>query len=272
MLAPILNAVRTQRPRIHSITNTVSAPLSANGLIAIGAAPIMAEDLEEVAQITTGCDGLCLNLGTPNPRKLQAMVEAGITANALGHPVVFDPVAVGGSDLRLNGAKRILKTVRCTVIRGNLTEMKTLAHGQRDAMGVDAGMGDAINDQTLAGVVVFAQDFAAELGTILAISGAMDVVTDGTTTYIIRNGHPMLSAVSGSGCLLSAITAAYLSANPDQPLLAVVASLCTMGYCGEQAAITCHGNGSFAVDLLDELSNVTGETLELGAKYALYQR
>ncbi len=232
----------------------------------------MAEDVEEVTQITTACDGLCLNLGTPSPRKLQAMVEAGITANALGHPVVFDPVAVGGSDLRLSGAKTILDAVRCTAIRGNLTEMKTLAFGQPDAMGVDAGVGDVINDQTLAGVVSFAQDFATELGTIIAISGAMDVVTDGTTTYVIRNGHPMLSTVSGSGCLLSAITAAFLSANPDQPLLAVVASVCAMGYCGELAVTTCKGNGSFAVDLLDELSNVTGKTLEMGAKYALYKR
>lgn len=270
MLPPMVNAIRAQQPRIHCITNIVSAPLCANGLLAIGAAPIMAQDLAEVAEITSACQGLCLNLGTPDSRKLQAMVNAGQTASALSRPIVFDPVGVGGSALRMEGAQTLLKAVHCTAIRGNLSELKALASGALSPAGVDTQ--ESIDGNNLPQVVDFAQRFALETGSIIAISGATDVVTDGTTTYTVANGHPMLSAVSGSGCLLSAMMTAYLSANGDAPLLACVASVCALGYCGEQAAKTAKGSGSFAVDLIDELWNLQEKTLELGANYALYER
>lgn len=266
MLAPMVKAVASQHPRIHTITNIVSASLCANGLLAIGAAPIMAEDLQEVAQITAACHGLCLNLGTPNPRKLAAMVEAGKTANAHHLPIVFDPVGVGGSTLRMEGAKTLLQEVDCTVIRGNLSELKALSTGIYNPCGVDAHKNDAITPTTLSQVADFAKHFALETGSIIAISGATDVLSDGHSIYRIANGCTQLSQVSGSGCLLSAIITAYLSAKPDTPLDATLAAMCAMGYCGEQATKVAHGTGSFAVALLDELSNLKPEALEMGAK------
>ncbi len=268
MLAACLEATRAQNPRIHCITNAVSASLTANGLISVGGAPIMADAPEEVAEITALCAGLSLNLGMPNPRKLAAMQLAGQTANRKGIPVVFDPVGVGASQFRRDAAQTLLQTVQCTAMRGNLSEMKVLAGQEGHCLGVDAG--DFTPTETHAQVVDFAKAFAQKTGAIIAISAAVDVVTDGKTAYVLSNGHPMLSALSGSGCLLSAMLAAYLAANSERPLHGAVAALCAMGYCGERAAAACAGTGSFAPILLDALQHLNGTTLEQEAKYELF--
>ena len=149
MIPDCLERVRAQGPRIHCITNLVSANDCANILLACGASPIMAEDPREAEEITGLCDGLDLNLGTLSERKLEAMVLSGVRANAMGIPVVLDPVGLGASRFRREAGKLLLEKVRFTAIRGNLSEIRALALDQGSTGGVDAAPADRITGETL---------------------------------------------------------------------------------------------------------------------------
>lgn len=268
MLQPYLEAIRRENPRIHCITNGVSASLCANGLIALGASPMMAEDPQEVEEIVTHSQGLCLNLGMPNPGKLSAMALAGGKANQQGIPVVFDPVGVGASGLRRQGAQMLMEAVSFDAIRGNLWELKCLSGELGHSWGVDAP--EVVTQATLPQVVDFAKGFSQKTGAVVILSSAIDVVAKGNTAYVAYNGHPMLTQVSGSGCLLSAMVAAYLAANPYGPQNACLSAVCTMGVCGQMGAKKALGNGSFAVELLDSISNLDGNMLDQEARYEVF--
>ena len=270
MFSPFLERVYARAPLVHAITNYVTINDCANVLLACGASPIMADDPGEVAEITATCAGLVLNLGTLHQHTIPAMVSAGQTANALGHPVVLDPVGVGASALRTDTARMLLEKVCFSVIRGNVSEIKALALGHSHAHGVDASgadVGDPL-EQTLA----LAQTLARQQGAVVAITGATDVVTDGSRTYCIHNGHPFLSRVTGTGCMLSALIGAYVSASPQQVLEATAAAVCTMGVCGELAFARMtpqDGNGSYKTYLMDALCTLTGEELEVRTNHDL---
>lgn len=171
--------VRTKCPLIHNITNYVTVNDCANMVLACGASPIMADDAAEVEDITTICGGLNINIGTLNSRTITSMLLAGKKANALGHPVVLDPVGAGASKLRTDTAFRLLKEVKFTVIRGNISEVKTLASGAGTTKGVDADVADKVTEENLDAAVDFAKKFAAETGAVVAITGAIDIVADG---------------------------------------------------------------------------------------------
>ena len=268
MFEEIFRNVKTQRPLVHCITNFVAANDCANVLLAAGASPIMAEDLDEVADVTSICGGLCLNLGTPTPRRLEAMVAAGKRANELGHPVVLDPVGVGASQMRMEGAKRLLKEVRFAAIRGNLSEIKTLLLGNAASGGVDVDRGDLVPEEER--VIRFARSAAKILGTVVAISGATDTVTDGGRVFCIHNGQPCMSSVTGTGCQLSVLTAAFLTANPDRPLEATAAAAAMMGLAGEIGygrMSDLDGNASYRNYIIDAVYRMTPESLERGANY-----
>lgn len=268
MFSPFLDRVRTRAPLVHAITNYVTANSCANLLLACGASPIMADDPGEVADITAGCAGLVLNLGTLHQHTIPAMVSAGQVSNTLGHPVVLDPVGVGASPLRTRTAHMLLEQVRFSVIRGNVSEIKALTLGHSHAHGVDASGADAQDplEQTLA----LAHTLAQQGETVVAITGAMDVVADATRAFVLRNGHSMMGQVTGTGCMLSALIGAYVSASPDQALEATAAAVCAMGVCGELAYTRMgprDGNGSYQTYLLDALCTLTGEELEEKANY-----
>ena len=193
MFAEQFANVRTKSPLIHNITNYVTVNDCANMVLACGASPIMADDAAEVEDITTICGGLNINIGTLNSRTIESMLKAGKKANALGHPVVLDPVGAGASALRTGTAYRLLDEVRFTVIRGNISEVKTLASGAGTTKGVDADVADRVTEENLDGAVAFAKAFAAKTGAVVAITGAIDIVADGAKAYCIRNGHPMIS-------------------------------------------------------------------------------
>lgn len=268
MFEEIFRNVKAQRPLIHCITNFVTANDCANVLLAAGASPIMAEDLEEAADVTSVCNGLCLNLGTPTPRRLEAMVAAGKRANELGHPVVLDPVGVGASKMRMEGAKRLLKEVRFAAVRGNLSEIKALLLGTTASGGVDADRGDLRPAEEK--LMDFARFAARRLGTAIAISGVTDTVTDGERVFCIRNGHPCMSAVTGTGCQLSVLTAAFLTANPDKPLAAAAGAAAMMGLAGEIAyerMSDLDGNASYRSYIIDAVYRMTPQSLERGARY-----
>lgn len=270
MIKNMLENVKSQCPLIHNITNYVTVNDCANIVLACGASPIMADDKEEAAEITTICNGLNINIGTLNSRTIASMVIAGRQANELNHPVVLDPVGAGASKLRTDTAMKLLSEVRFTVIRGNISEIKTLVSGSNNTKGVDANVADKVTEENLNEVVAFAKVFAEKSGAVIAITGEIDIVADQTSAYCIRNGHAMMSSVTGTGCQLSAMTAAYVAANPEHPLEAAAAAVCAMGLAGEIAYDRLgelDGNATYRDYIIDAIYNMNPEMLEKGAKY-----
>lgn len=227
----------------------------------------MADDPDEVAEVTDMCDGLVLNMGTPNPRKLEAMLRAGQEANRLGQAVVFDPVGVGSSALRRNAAAELLEQLRFAAIRGNATEIATLVSGTVAHRGVDADIEGLFSPET---AEKNARRLARKTGAVVILTGDTDIVTDGERLYRIHNGHPMMRTVTGAGCQLSALLGAYITANHQRPLLAALAGVCAMGLAGEIAygrLSPLDGNASYRNYMIDAIYNLTPEALEKGAKY-----
>ena len=270
MFKKMYENVRENCPLIHNITNYVTVNDCANIVIACGASPIMSDDKDEVAEITTICSGLNINIGTLNSRTIASMLIAGKRANELNHPVVLDPVGAGASGLRTQTAMQLLEEVKFTVIRGNISEIKTLASGSGTTKGVDADVADQVTEENLDEVVAFTKAFAEKTGAVIAITGAIDIVADSTKAYCIRNGHSMMSSITGTGCQLSAMTAAFVTANPDHPLEAAAAAVSAMGYAGEVAhsrLTALDGNSTYRNYIIDAIYNMTPEMLEEGAKY-----
>ena len=263
MLSEIVRSVRAERPVVHCITNYVTANDCANLLLACGASPVMADDPEEAAEITSACSGLVINMGTPNPRKLEAMYLAGRRANDLGHPVVLDPVGVCSSGMRMREAKRLLETIRFAAIRGNASEIRALVSGRTDGRGVDAGKSDGED-------LEWAKRLALETGSVIVMTGEADIVTDGRETYRVRNGHSMMRLVTGAGCQLSALLGAYEAANAERPIAAALAAACAMGVCGEIAHERLEkldGNASYRNYIIDAICNMKPEEMEARARY-----
>ena len=272
MLETMLKNVREKCPLIHNITNYVTVNDCANVVIACGASPIMADDKEEVAEITSICAGLNINIGTLNSRTIESMLIAGKRANELKHPVVLDPVGAGASRLRTETARKLLDEVKFTVIRGNISEIKTLAFGNGTTKGVDADVADKVTEENLDEVVAFAKAFAEKTGAVAAITGAIDIVADENNAYCIRNGHPMMSSITGTGCQLSAMTAAFVTANPGHPLEAAAAAVSAMGLAGEiahQRLTPLDGNSSYRNYIIDAIYQLTPTQLKEGAKYEM---
>lgn len=270
MLKQMFDQVREKSPLIHNITNYVTVNDCANMVLACGASPIMADDKEEVAEIQTICAGLNINIGTLNSRTIESMKIAGMRANELGHPAVLDPVGVGASTFRTSTANELLKAVKFTVIRGNISEIKTLAVGTGTTKGVDADIADRVTEENLDEVVAFVKKFAERTGAVIAVTGAIDLVADAKKAYCIYNGHPMMSSITGTGCQLSALTAAFVTANQDHPLEAAAAAVCAMGLAGEIAhkrLTPQDGNATYRNYIIDAIYHMDGDELEHGAKF-----
>ncbi len=272
MLGYMLENVRKKSPLVHNITNYVTVNDCANIVLACGASPIMADDPDEVCDITSICDALNINIGTLNSRTIPSMLLAGKKAGELGHPIVLDPVGAGASSLRTKTALTLLEEVKPGVIRCNMSELQTLATGSATTKGVDASVTDRVTLETLDNAVAFAKNFAAKTQTIVAVTGAIDIVTDGDTAYCIKNGDPMMSSITGTGCQLSAMTTAYAAANKDDMLKAVAAAVCAMGVCGEIAFKRLgpeDGNSTYRNYIIDAVYKLDGETLERYARYEI---
>ena len=270
MLGNCLENVRRSTPLVHNITNYVTVNDVANAILACGASPIMSDEPDDVGDITSICGGLNINIGTLNKRSIEAMFVAGAKANALAHPVLLDPVGAGASTLRTNIALTIMKELRLDVIRGNISEIKTLASGAGTTKGVDADVADKVTEENLDSAVAFAKAFAAQTGAVIAITGAIDIVADAHTAYCIRNGNAMMSNITGTGCQLSALTAAFVTANPGHPLEAAAAAVCAMGLAGETAhkrLTPLDGNSTYRNYIIDAIYNMTPDQLEEGANY-----
>ncbi len=317
----IFENVRTKHPLIHNITNYVTANDCANIVIACGAAPIMADDGMEVEEITSKCAGLAINMGTLNERTVKSMIIAGEKSNELRHPVVLDPVGVGASSFRMDTARHLLSRVKFSVIRGNISEIKTLErlwnssenssisdtasmceidnttlteHGTSQGIkeitvpessqrivevthcessrGVDAAAGDMITEHTLEANIGFLKKFSSDTGAVIAVTGKIDIVTDGDKTFCIRNGHSMMGDVTGTGCQLTSLIAAFVCANPGRTLEAAASAVCAMGLAGEIAherLSFMDGNASYRNYIIDAIYNMTPSDLSKGAKYEI---
>jgi hydroxyethylthiazole kinase len=270
MFKEILENVTKHNPLVHCITNYVTVNDVANVILASGASPIMADDLNEVEQITSICTSLVINIGTLNRRSIQSMLLAGKKAEALKHPIVLDPVGAGASALRTNTTFDLLKNIHFTVIRGNSSEIKTISQKSSTTKGVDASSNDAITEQNLQQYVVFAKTLSKDIDSVIAITGAIDIIADAKNAYIIRNGHPLMSKVTGTGCMLSGLIAGFVGANSDNVLKATAAAVCTMGLSGEIAynkiKQTEAGTSSYRTFIIDAISNMSYETLKGGVK------
>lgn len=270
MLGNCIKNVRKIAPLVHNITNYVTANDVANILLACGGSPIMSDEPEDVEEITSVCGGLHINIGTLNRRSIEGMFRAGRRANELGHVLLLDPVGAGASALRTDTAVRLMDELRFDVIRGNISEIKTLALGSGTTKGVDADVADAVTEERLDEGVAFVREFAEKAGCIAAVTGAVDLVSDGTSCYVIRNGRAEMGKITGTGCQLSGMMTAFLAANPENKLAAAAAAVCAMGLAGELAWMRMQegdGNCAYRSRIIDAVCNMDEDTLERGANY-----
>lgn len=274
MLGKYFTAVRNNTPLVHNITNYVTVNDVANVILACGASPIMSDEPEDVKDITSICGGLNINIGTLCKRSIESMLIAGKRANELDHVVLLDPVGAGASVLRTNTALQIMKEIKLDVIRGNISEIKTLAYGSGTTQGVDADVADAVTEENLEEAVTFVKMFAKKAGCIVAVTGAIDLVSDGDRCFVIRNGRPEMGRITGTGCQLSGIMTAFLVAvqgkGREEKLEAAAAAVASMGLAGEIGWSRMQegdGNSTYRNRIIDAIYNMDAEILDKGANY-----
>ena len=254
-----LRELRERKPLVHQITNYVVMNETANATLALGALPVMAHAREEVEEMVALAGALVINIGTLSPHWVEAMLIAGKAANAGGVPVVLDPVGAGATRYRTDTARRILDEVKVAVLRGNQGEVATLVGVQAEVRGVESiGAGGEPAE--------LARAAARSLGIVASVTGVVDHVSDGDRVLAVANGHELLAAVSGTGCMSSAITGCFLAAKREAPLEAAAEALAAFGVAGEDAARDAKGPGSFHVGLYDALAALEPETLDSRAK------
>lgn len=257
----LINKVRTEVPLVHCMTNYVTVNDVANALLAIGGSPIMSDDCHDVEDIVSISKALVINIGTLNERTIDSMILAGKKANALHIPVVLDPVGAGASAYRNDTTRKIIEEVKLTVLRGNLSEVSFVAGLEVSTKGVDSSEADADKD-----AVSVAKTVARNLNCTVAITGAVDTITDGEKVVQIRNGHPMLSKVTGTGCLTSGLVGAFVAVAQD-PVYACAGAIAATGMAGEIAYEKAGdiGTGSFHIAIIDALSQICENTyIEMG--------
>ena len=251
----LLKKLRDEQPLVHCITNIVVANFQANGLLALGASPVMADAVEEAAEIASISACTVLNIGTLNNNTVEGMVLAGKSAVEHGKPVVLDPVGAGASAFRKTTVLRILNEVNVTLIRCNAGELAAIADVEWQAKGVDAGEGDI----DIAGL---AKMVAIHYGCFVAVTGPEDVVTDGKKTVHIPGGHPIMTRITGSGCLLSSVAGAFLAIENENQLDAVVTALTFYKKAGEKAEKLSYGPGDFATLFLNTLDSLSEQDIQ----------
>jgi hydroxyethylthiazole kinase len=250
-----LRELRARKPLVHQITNYVVMNETANATLALGALPVMAHATEEVEEMASVAGALVLNIGTLSQHWIEAMLLAAKAANANGVPIVLDPVGAGATTLRTETAKRILDQAEIAVVRGNAAEVATLAGREAEIRGVES-IGAAGSGAELA------QAAARALGTVAAVTGPVDHVSDGEQVIAVSNGHELLGTVSGTGCMATAVTGCFLAVRPDAPLEAAAEALVAFGLAGEDAAEGAKGPGTFHAQLYDALYNLNPETID----------
>jgi hydroxyethylthiazole kinase len=254
-----LRALREQKPLVHQITNYVVMNETANATLALGALPVMAHAPEEVEEMAGLASALVLNIGTLSHAWIDSMLLAGAAAGGRQIPVVLDPVGAGATRYRTETAMRLLEQVSVTVVRGNAGEIATLAGEQAEVRGVES-MGASLEAAELARAA------ARRLGAVVSVTGRIDHVSDGERVFAVANGHELLTTVTGTGCMSSALTGCFLAAKPAEPLEAAAEALAAFGIAAEDAARNAGGPGTFHAALYDALSALDPGTLDERAR------
>ena len=249
-----LALIRERKPLVHQITNFVVMNETANATLALGALPVMAHAPQEVEEMASVASALVLNIGTLADHWVEAMLLAGRAANRANVPIVLDPVGAGATTYRTETSQRLLDELRVAVVRGNSAEIATLAGKQAQIRGVEA-VGEA-------GGPELAREAARALGTVVAVTGPVDHVSDGDAVFAVANGHELLGTVTGTGCMSTAITGCFLGVRADDPLAAATEALVAFGVAGEDAAKKANGPGSFHVALYDALYGLDPKKLD----------
>ena len=239
--ANILDTVRRHGPVVHCITNYVTVNDCANVVLAAGGSPIMADDAAEVEDIVALSQALVINIGTLNSRTVESMVLAGRCANSLSKPVVLDPVGAGASALRNATLQRLLDEVRFTAIKGNASEIGFLAGTDAKARGVDAESASLVTEDRLESAVATARRLSQRTGAVVVTSGAIDIVAHAGGAWAVRNGHPLMARITGSGCMSAAVMGCCLGVAPHEAPQACLCGVCAIGLAGEIAAETMTG-------------------------------
>jgi hydroxyethylthiazole kinase len=254
-----LQRIRSTNPLVYNITNSVVQDFTANALLALGASPIMSDSVDETEELVAVCSALNINIGTPNPQATEAMIKAIGTARKLGKPIALDPVAVGATKLRRTLIGDLLGAGAPTIVRGNLAEISVFAGMEWGGKGVDSGV-----DLQDPGEIV--RTAARKLGCSVIGTGKTDYASDGVRLFSIANGHPLMTRVTGMGCVATSIVAAFLAVQPV-PLIAAVHAIALVGIAGEWAAECAHmdGTGTFRVKFLDSFDRLDANDLEAAA-------
>jgi hydroxyethylthiazole kinase len=250
-----LRDLRERKPLVHQITNYVVMNETANATLALGALPVMAHAREEVEEMVGLASALVLNIGTLSERWVEAMLLAGRAATERGIPIVLDPVGAGATAYRTETAQRILSDVGVSVLRGNQGEIATLVGVTAEVRGVES-MAIGLEPPALA------RGAARELGVVASVTGPIDHVSDGERVLSVGNGHPLLAAVTGTGCISSALTGCFLAVKPHEPLEAAAEALAALGVAAEDAAALAGGPGTFHALLYDALAALDPDTLD----------
>ena len=250
--------LRNERPLVHHITNYVTVNDCANITLCIGAAPVMADAPEEVAEMVSMSGSLVLNIGTLNDRQVESMLMAGRKANDRGIPVVLDPVGVGATRYRTETAHRLMDQLDVAIIKGNAGEISVMAGAGGIVRGVDSG---GANGDPL----VIVRELAISSGSVVIMSGGTDIVSDGNRTYLVDNGHEMMGKISGTGCMATSIVAAFAAISKDLTIGAVAALAC-FGIAGENASGKAACPYSYKVALFDETYSLTPDVVAKRSK------
>ncbi|MFT5871980.1 MAG: hydroxyethylthiazole kinase [Clostridium sp.] len=254
------------KPIVHCITNFVTVNDCANIILVGGGSPTMAHHPSEVEEITEKSQSLVLNMG--NVHEVASMILAGEKSNSLKHPVVIDPVGIGASKLREETFAKLSQNIQFSVIRGNISEIKAVANGKGMTKGVDADETDMVTEDNLKVAVAMAKRLSEALGSVIAISGAIDIVANKEKAYIIRNGHPIMANITGTGCMSTALIGAFCGGNPENVLEATVTAVVAMGVSGDIAFEKMKrfegGTMMFRMFLIDSISNMTLEIINGG--------
>lgn len=249
-----LEKIRKQKPLIHHITNWVTIYDCANIVRAIGALPVMAHAIEEVEEMTSIANALVLNIGTLTTTLIKSMILAGKKANEKDIPVVLDAVGVGATDLRTDKAREILKEVKISVLKGNSSEIGTLAGVEAETKGVEA-------ISVKGSPTEIAKKLANERNFTVVITGKEDIISDGKDSYICKNGHELMSKFVGTGCMAASLIGVFAAVEKDYAF-ASAAALCCLGIAGELAAKTAEGPGSYKVNFFDEIYHLNKDSIE----------
>lgn len=283
MFNKIILNLKNQSPLVHNITNYVTVNDVANSLLAIGASPIMSDEIKDVRQLIPITNAVNINIGTLNSRTIKSMFAAGKIANNLNKIVILDPAGAGATKFRTQVSIKLIKQIHFDVIKGNMSEIKTLANffcngssnaqkKQNHTKGVDVNENDIVTKNNLEANIQLVKKFAKITKSIIVATGKIDLITDGEKCFVITNGHELMEKVCGTGCIISGLMAAFISSNKENKLEAASACICAMGICGEHSVKNLNeheGNLTLRNKIIDELMFIDDEILQSEAKFEL---